>query len=217
MDDAPQYIEDYEGSDPGPESDAASSVEGENNVAPNQSLSATRKGRVTGFDVIKGHSGAFSGFPSTVCGYINLNEPGPVNDTTTKGVCFNVHQMKFSLAGIPAEEVELLRKIVRTASGAAGTETKNGKDGPDDSCVLRPSSSLIAVADAPGLILGPGSVSISRKAFPIKYDADFELYVYDRLGTGLFGRLTYKVAIDKKSFDDQAPVNKIEGEKWEPM
>lgn len=173
---------------------------------------------ITGVDVIKGPSGAFSGFNSYIHGYLDLNKPGPFNNTATTGVCFNVHQMKFSLAGISANEVGLLQIVDRIRSGAVGPpQTKKGEDGPSDPTVLQPSDSLIAVADGPGLVLVPGRESIDRKAFPIKYDANFQLFVYDRVGTGMYGKLTYKVAIDKKAFDDQVPVNKIEGEKWEPF
>src|SRR6185295_4393856 len=59
-----------------------------------QGLSGSPK--VAELKVIADKTGAFSGFP--VAKGIDLNVPGPFNDTKTTGSCVNVHQMQFRLS-----------------------------------------------------------------------------------------------------------------------
>lgn len=173
--------------------------------------------KVDKLNVITSKSGAFSGFP--VAKGIDLNVPGPHNDTATTGSCVNVHQMQFHLAKGDPAEVKLIRKVIRVAK-AAGQENRKGEkdkpadDGPSAGSVIRPKdSSSVVVADAPGFIgKGDASKADASKAdavFPVSYDADFNLYAIDLVQPRILAKLSYTVSISKKSFGDAAPVNEI--------
>jgi hypothetical protein len=159
-------------------------------------------GRVLSIDVILTPTGAITGFP--VIDGCDLSVPGTFNNTTTTGTCLSVFQIAFHVDRIPITEVGLVRRINRTATvtinGAQVTRTKTGLDGPSSVTVLRPSASLIAVSDSPGLD-GTGR----RDIFPMTYHADFELFAFDLVGNGILAKLTYTVDITKRSFADSAP------------
>ncbi len=181
-----------------------------------QELSGAPK--VDQLNVITSKAGAFSGFP-TAKG-IDLNVPGPFNNTTTTGSCVNVHQMQFHLAKGDPEEVKLIRKVINVtkANGRTGTKGKKGTDGakdefaddgPSAGSVIRPAnSSSIVVADAPGFI-GTGDATKIATVFPISYEADFELFALDPIAPKLLAELKYSVSIAKQSFSDSAPTNQI--------
>ena len=162
--------------------------------------------------VITGKTGAFSDFP--IAKGIDLNVPGPFNDTQTTGSCVNVHQMQFRLSGGSPDEVRLIRKVIRVAT-AGGTENRKGEkdkpadDGPSEGSVIRPKgSSSVVVADAPGYI-GKGDASASARIFPVGYDADFVLYAADVVEGKILARLDYNVSVAKASFTDAKPKNEI--------
>src|SRR5262245_48706097 len=153
--------------------------------------------KVDSLKIITDKTGAFSGFP-TVNG-VDLNVPGPLNNTTTTGTCVNVHQMQFHLTNIDPNEVKLVRKIVRVASAGGKSEPPKGEkdkpaaDGPSDPTVIRPKdSSSIVVSDSPGFI-GKGDASKSKDAFPVSYDANFQLYAIDFVGPKILAKLEYTV------------------------
>ena len=168
--------------------------------------------KVDQLNVITSPAGAFSGFP--VAKGIDLNTPGPFNDTTTMGSCVNVHQMQFHLSKGDPNEVKLLRRVVRVSS-AGGKETREGEkdkpkdDGPSAGSVIRPKESPnVVVADAPGFV-GFGDASKSKGVFPVSYDADFDLFATDRVEPRFLAKLQYTVRISKKAPDDANPVNEI--------
>jgi len=168
--------------------------------------------KIDQLNVITSEKGAFSGFP--IAKGIDLNKPGPFNDTTTTGSCVNVHQMQFHLAKGSSSEVKLIRKVVtvRTAGGKTekkGEEKKPADDGPSEGSVIRPKDSPnVVVADAPGFI-GMGNFSKAASAFPVSYDADFELFALDTIQPGILAKLTYSVKVFKKTPTEAAPVNEI--------
>jgi len=175
-----------------------------------QGLSGTPK--VAELKLITGKAGAFQGFP--IAKGIDLNVPGPLNDTQTTGSCVNVHQMQFRLSQGDPNEVNLIRRIVRV-SVAGGKEEKKGErdkpadDGPSAGSVIRPAgSSSVVVADAPGFI-GKGDASKSTGVFPVGYDADFQLYATDAIQPRILAKMEYTVTIAKQSFGDTAPTNEI--------
>jgi hypothetical protein len=172
-------------------------------AAPQQSTGTPVNGKVTSLDVITGATGAVTGFPA-VTGGGSLDSPGPFNDTTT-GACRNIHQMKFTVAGIPTSEFRLLRMIDRTST-VAGTQQKySGNDGPSPTTVLRPANtSLVVVADSPGY-----KASGKSSDFPISYNADFKLYGFDLVSKTILAELNYTVTIAKSTLSDAKPTNQI--------
>jgi len=162
---------------------------------------AAPRGNVTSIDPITGPSqSALSGFPALpVC---NLNAPGPLNDTTT-GSCNNSHQIHFHLAGIRSQDVSLLRIVERTTVVGGTKETIEKSDGPSSPTVIQPSDSLIAVADCPGF----DAVHPNPAAFPISYHAHFILSAHDSVLNVVLAKISYDVAIDKKTIDDPSPTN----------
>lgn len=189
---------------------AATQPVGGSPVDDSQGLTSAPK--VAEVKLITGKEGAFKGFP--IVNGVDLNVPGPFNDTKTTGTCVNVHQMQFRLSNGDPNEVKLIRKIVRVGV-AGGKENKKGEkdkpadDGPSEGSVLRPEgSSSVVVADDPGFI-GKGDASKSKGVFPVSYDADFELYATDIVQPRVLAKMEYKVTIAKQSFDDTAPTNEI--------
>jgi hypothetical protein len=175
-----------------------------------QGLSSSPK--IAELKLITTKAGAFSGFP--IAKGIDLNVPGPFNDTTTIGSCVNVHQMQFRLSRGEPREVKLIRKVIRVAV-AGGTEHRKGEknkpadDGPSEGSVIRPKdSSSVVVADAPGFI-GKGDAGKSTNVFPVSYDADFQLFATDAVDPRLLAKMEYTVSVAKKSFGDTAPKNEI--------
>jgi hypothetical protein len=164
--------------------------------------SANVNGKVTSLDVITGSSGAVTGFPA-VAGGGSLDSPGPFNDTTT-GACRNIHQMKFTVTGIPSSELRLLRMIDRKSTTAGTKSAHKGNDGPSPATVLRPTTSQVAVADATGY-----KASSQSSDFPITYDADFKLYAFDLVSQAILAELDYTVTIAKSTLADAKPTNQI--------
>jgi hypothetical protein len=168
--------------------------------------------KIDQLNVITSRTGAFSDFP--VAKGIDLNVPGPFNDTKTTGSCVNVHQMQFHLSRGDPSEVKLIRKVVRVAKAGGRTDEKGEKDkpaddGPSAGSVIRPEkSSSVVVADAPGFI-GKGDPEKTRGSFPVSYDADFQLFATDRVQPRILAKLEYGVHIAKQSFGDSAPKNEI--------
>jgi len=164
--------------------------------------SANVNGKVTSLDLITGSSGAVTGFPAVIGGGV-LDSPGPFNDTTT-GACRNVHQMKFTVTGIPSSELRLLRMIDRKSTTAGTKSAHQGNDGPSPTTVLRPTTSQVAVADATGY-----KASSQSSDFPITYDADFKLYAFDLVSQTILAELDYTVTIAKSTISDAKPTNQI--------
>ena len=181
---------------------APGNAAGNTPAAPQQGQGTPVNGKVTSLDVVTGATGAVTGFPA-ITGGGSLDSPGVFNDTTT-GSCKNIHQMKFTVTGIPSSELQLLRMIDRTATAAGNKHVHKGKDGPSAPTVLRPTSSLVAVADSPGYI-GHGHST----DFPVSYNADFKLYGYDIVSKTILAELDYKVAIAKSALTDNKPTNQI--------
>ena len=181
---------------------APGNVAGNTPAASQQGQGAPVNGKVTSLDVVTGATGAVTGFPA-ITGGGSLDSPGAFNDTTT-GSCKNIHQMKFTVTGIPSNEFGLLRMIKRTATAAGNTHVHNGNDGPSAPTVLRPTTSLVAVADSPGYI-GHGHSS----DFPVGYNADFKLYGYDIVSKTILAELDYTVTIAKSALTDAKPTNQI--------
>ncbi len=175
-----------------------------------QSLSGSPK--VAELKLIADKKGAFQGFP--IAKGIDLNVPGPFNDTQTTGSCVNVHQMQFRLSQGDPNEVKLIRKIVRVSVAGGKSEQKGEKDkpaddGPSAGSVIRPDgSSSVVVADAPGFI-GKGDASKSAGTFPVSYDADFQLYATDAIQPRILAKMEYTVTVAKQSFGDTKPTNEI--------
>lgn len=168
--------------------------------------------KIDQLNVITSATGAFSGFPTL--NEADLNKPGPFNNTTTTGSCANVHQMQFHLAKGDPKEVKLIRKVVRVSSAAGKTSSKGEKDkpagdGPSPETVIRPKDSPnVVVVDSPGFY-GTGDFKKSKGAFPVSYDADFDLFATDLVEPTLLAKLQYSVKIFKKAPDDTSPVNEI--------
>jgi hypothetical protein len=163
---------------------------------------SSKKGKVTSLDAITSSTGALSGFVA-IPGGGNLNSPGPFNDLTT-GSCKNIHQMKFTLSGTTSSEVGLLRTVNRTATASNTTQTKNGPDGPSVGTFVRPSETVIGVADSPGY-----SGNSTSAPFPVSYSASFDLYAFDAIQKGIYAKLTYQVSIAKKTLTDSNPTNTL--------
>lgn len=159
-------------------------------------------GKVTSLDLITGSTGAVTGFPA-VTGGGSLDSPGPFNDTTT-GACRNIHQMKFTVTGIPSSELRLLRMIDRKSTTAGTKSAHQGNDGPSPATVLRPTPSQVVVADATGY-----KASSLSSDFPITYDADFKLYAFDLVSQTILAELDYTVTIAKSTLSDAKPTNQI--------
>jgi hypothetical protein len=164
--------------------------------------SAKVNGKVTSLDLITGSSGAVTGFPAITGGGV-LGSPCPFNDTTT-GACRNIHQMKFTVTGIPSSELRLLRMIDRKSTTAGTKSAYQGNDGPNPAMVLRPTTSQVAVADATGY-----KASSQSSDFPITYDADFKLYGFDLVSKTILAELDYTVTIAKSTLSDAKPTNQI--------
>ena len=194
----------------GPDAGGATPAPAEPVVDEAQALAGAPK--VDLLNVITGKTGAFSGFP--VAKGIDLNVPGPFNDTTTTGSCVNVHQMQFHLSRGDPADVKLIRKVVRVATAGGKTQQKGEKDKPADdgpsagSIIRLAKSSDVVVADAPGFI-GRGDPKQSQAAFPVGYDADFQLFATDLVQPRILARLDYSVHVAKQSFGDAAPKNEI--------
>jgi hypothetical protein len=172
-------------------------------TAPQQTTGKPVNGKVTSLDVITGPTGAVTGFPA-VPGGGSLDSPGAFNDTTT-GACRNIHQMKFTVIGIPTSELLLLRTIDRTATVAGMQKKFAGVDGPNPTTVLRPANtSYVAVADSPGY-----KASSNSSDFPISYNADFKLYAFDFVTKTILAELNYTVTIAKSTLTDAKPTNSI--------
>jgi hypothetical protein len=77
-------------------------------------------------------------------------------------------------------------------------------DRPIPAMVLRPSTSLVAVADRPGY-----KASSLSSDFPITYDADFKLYGFDLVSKTILAELDYTVTIAKSTLADAKPTNQI--------
>jgi hypothetical protein len=179
-------------------------VPGNEGEAAQPMQSTSKKGKVTSLDVITSSTGAVTGFPA-IQGGGSLDSPQAFNDTTTTGSCKNIHQMKFTLQGTTSNEVSLLRTVNRTATASGTQQNYNGPDGPSTGTVLRPSGSVIAVADA----CGYSSKTNATAPFPVSYNADFQLYAFDSIQQGIYAKLVYKVAISKQTFAAQSPTNTI--------
>lgn len=168
--------------------------------------------KIDQLNVITSSTGAFSGFP--IAKGIDLNKPGPFNDTTTTGSCVNVHQMQFHLSSGDPNEVKLIRKVIRVASAGSrkdqkGEKDKPADDGPSAGSVIRPSNSPnVVVADAPGFTTS-GDMEKIRTAFPVTYDADFQLFATDLVQPRILAKLEYSVHVAKQSFGDTSPKNEI--------
>ena len=54
-----------------------------------------------------------------------------------------------------------------------------------------------------------GNFSKAASAFPVSYDADFELFALDTIQPGILAKLTYSVKVFKKTPTEAAPVNEI--------
>jgi len=167
-----------------------------------QRQQAAPKNNVTSIDPITGTKNALTSFPALPVSNCNLNSPGPLNDTTT-GSCRNIHQIHFHLRGIRAEDVSLLRIVERTTIIGGDTDSINKSDGPSAEAVIRPNDSLIAVGDCPGF----SAKSANPAAFPISYHAHFILSAHDSVQKVVLAKISYDVAIDKKTFDDPNPTN----------
>jgi hypothetical protein len=164
--------------------------------------SANVNGKVTSLDLVTGSTGAVTGFPA-VTGGGSLDSPGPFNDTTT-GACRNIHQMNFTVTGIPSSELRLLRMIDRKSTTAGTKSAHQGSDGPSPATVLRPTTSQVVVADATGY-----KASSLSSDFPITYDADFKLYAFDLVTQTILAELDYTVTIAKSTLADAKPTNQI--------
>ena len=172
-------------------------------AAPQQAQTSSKKGSVSAIDVITSPSGAYSGFAAIPDGG-SLDSPGPFNDLVS-GSCKNIHQIKFTLAGTTSADVSLTRKVDRKNTAAIpGPPPYKGPDGPSVGTVLRPDEKTVVVADSPGY-RGHGLTT----PFPITYDGSFELYAFDNIQQGVYAKLTYKVAISKKTIAEQNPTNQI--------
>jgi hypothetical protein len=165
-------------------------------------LQGNVNGKVTSLDLITGSSGAVTGFPA-VTGGGSLDSPGPFNDSTT-GACRNIHQMSFTVTGIPSSELRLLRMIDRKSTTAGTKSAHQGNDGPSPATVLRPTPSQVVVADATGY-----KASGLSSDFPITYDADFKLYAFDLVSQTILAELDYTVTIAKSTLSDAKPTNQI--------
>lgn len=159
-------------------------------------LDSTRKGNVTAITAITTPSGAVTGFP-TING-VDLNVPGTRNSATT-GECRIVFQIKFDLAGIGANEVELVRTKKGVRGPVGSEQPASGGDGPSDATRIR-KGSMIAVSDDPGI------ARASDKFFPMRYTMDFSLYCFDIVSKAILGTAAYSVNIVKQKLDDPSPV-----------
>jgi hypothetical protein len=167
---------------------------------------ATGTSKVKAVTAITGKTNALTGFPS-LPGVPDLNTPGAINNTTT-GACQNVQQIKFDLAAIAPNEVDLLR-LKDGAAGQVGKEKpRKGNDGPSDPGKLR-GSDFIAVADTPGISLAPNATTIDPAAFPLRYSVDFQLFAFDIVSKAILAKVTYSVNILKQTQSDPAPVNEF--------
>lgn len=92
-------------------------------------LDSTRKGNVTAITATTTPTGAQTGFP-TING-VELNVPSTRNSATT-GECRTVFQIKFDLAGIAANEVELVRTKKGVRGPVGSEQPASGGDGPSD-------------------------------------------------------------------------------------
>lgn len=197
--DQPQYGG-YEGAgqDPGvsslaPETPSADPTIGPASASP---LDSPRKGNVTAITAITTPTGAVTGFP-TING-VDLNVPGTRNSATT-GECRVVFQIRFDLAGISANEVELVRTKKGVRGPVGSEQPASGADGPSDPTRIR-KGSMIAVSDDPGIARAEG------KYFPMRYTMDFSLYCFDIVSKAILGTATYSVNIAKQKIDDPSPV-----------
>ena len=195
-----------------PETDVAASDADVKTPAAEDAQPLAGSIKIDQLNVITSSKGAFSGFP--IVQGIDLNKPGPFNDTTTTGSCVNVHQMQFHLAKGDPSEVKLIRKIVRVASAGGkkdekGEKDKPADDGPSAPTVVRPKdSSDVVVSDCPGF-RGTGDFSKAKSVFPVGYDADFGLFAVDAIQPAVLAELHYTVKVSKQTPDDTKPVNEI--------
>jgi hypothetical protein len=155
-----------------------------------------------------------TGFGAALCCGANEDMPGPYNDTVN-GPVANSHQVHFTLSAGKSDDLVVVRMINRKSVRGGQNLDKKGNDGPPADEIKRPDKQTLVVADIPGWCTGTPQkaagicgVPFQNSHFPITYNADFVLAVYDPL-TKKTSSINYTVNISKNSISDAAPKNEV--------